>query len=298
MSSQALPHKVIVALGEFQNGLNELIDKDWKSVRKLDDWALAITMECAELIDSYAWKWWKNVNAEPDLANVKVEIVDIFHFALSGSIQSKGKTPPKRNFIPLKGIGKESFKGLVYFPLCDTKNAVPSMRNIIQLASIHNFDEVTEGLFVAANDLGMNLVAFYVAKHTLNYIRQLRGYKSGSYVKVQQGVEDNALLHDCIKDVSIEQSTNLSSFQSCWNDIITRVYNAFNVSLEDRKDASFWFDESKYSPAKEVPNKPQKSKNSKSPKKGKTPVVKRSAKHTGKGGKGGKGGKPGKSKRR
>ena len=40
-------------------------------------------MECAKLIDSFAWKHWKNIEAKPDVDNIAIEIVDIWHFVMS-----------------------------------------------------------------------------------------------------------------------------------------------------------------------------------------------------------------------
>eukprot|EP00796_Vickermania_ingenoplastis_P010892 gene10892-7552_t len=229
------------ALKKFQNGLNNRIDEDWQKVRKLDDWVLAITMESAELIDSYPWKWWKNINAPPDIPNVKVEIVDIFHFSLSGGMQSKNYPPsdPNKsiNLICPSETPQDVFQDFLFLPMTSTANAVATMRNIIQLAQAYKFDLITEGLFVAAADLGLNLVAFYVAKHTLNNIRQLNGYKAGSYIKVQKGVEDNALLHDCIKHVDIEKSVDPEKFRIVWDEIIENVYEAFNW-LDEVKEIS------------------------------------------------------------
>lgn len=241
---QDLPAVVRDSLGSFQDGLNELIDSSWQKTRSLDDWVLAITMESAELIDSYPWKWWKNINAAPDLQNVKVEIVDLLHFSLAGSIQSKNY-PPAVKDRPMHLVKPEQqydtcFQDTIFLPLNKTPNAVATMRNIIQLAGVYKFDTITEGLFVAAADLGFDLVAFYIAKHTLNYIRQLNGYKAGSYVKVQKGVEDNVLLHDCIKSISPEDSVNPDKFIETWDVIISNVYNAFNVPQSDRKKASQW----------------------------------------------------------
>ncbi|KAG5485892.1 hypothetical protein CUR178_07486 [Leishmania enriettii] len=248
-----LPDAILHSLAKLQDGLNAMIDPSWRTARSLDNWALAITMESAELLDSYPWKWWKNINAAPDLANVKIELVDILHFSLSGAMQMRS-TPddevPVTSLKPLKEVmttflpAKECTSdphGVVFFPLTDTQNAVASFRNIIQLANTYRFDIITESIIYAAEDLGFNLVAYYVAKHTLNCIRQLGGYKDGSYVKVSNGIEDNALLHSCIKDVSLEEVLDDKKYIQTWNNIMTSVYEAFQVKESDRKDAERWF---------------------------------------------------------
>lgn len=248
-----LPPAILNSLAELQDGLNYMIDPSWRTVRSLDNWSLAITMESTELLDSYPWKWWKNINAKPDIANVKIELVDIFHFSLSGAMQlrstSKELVPAvslkplkevMQTFSPLKECTTDPH-GVLFFPLTDTQNAIPSFRNVIQLANAYRFDIITESIIYAAEDLGFNLVAYYVAKHTLNCIRQLGGYKSGSYVKVNNGVEDNVLLHDCIKGITMEDVLDDNKYLASWNLIISRVYEAFQVKESDRKDAEYWF---------------------------------------------------------
>ncbi|GET85918.1 deoxyuridine triphosphatase, putative [Leishmania tarentolae] len=251
--SATIPRAILHALTGLQDGLNVMIDASWHTTRSLDDWALAITMESAELLDSYPWKWWKNTNAKPDLANVTIELVDIFHFSLSGAMQMR-RTPAEEipavsrkplqevltTFRPAKGYTSDP-DGVLFFPLTDTQNSIASFRNIIQLANAYRFDDITTGVICAAEDLGFNLVAYYVAKHTLNCIRQLGGYKDGSYVKVNNGVEDNVLLHDCIKDVTFEEVLDATKYVEAWNSIMSRVYEAFQVKQPDRKDAQHWF---------------------------------------------------------
>ncbi|KPI87591.1 deoxyuridine triphosphatase putative dUTP diphosphatase [Leptomonas seymouri] len=244
---------ILNSLAELQDGLNTMIDPFWRSTRSLDDWGLAITMESTELLDSYPWKWWKNVNATPDLANVRIELVDIFHFSLSGamllrsmpeySVPEVSRKPLKevmRTFCPSKEYASDAH-GVLFFPLSDTQNAIASFRNVIQLSNAYRFDIITESIIFAAEDMGFNLVAYYVAKHTLNCIRQLGGYKDGSYVKVNNGIEDNVLLHDCIKDFSLDDVLDDNKYVASWNRIIARVYNAFQVKECDRKDAEYWF---------------------------------------------------------
>lgn len=52
------------------------------------NWLRCIHMEGAELIDSFPWKHWKDLNADADIENAKVELTDIYHFLLSYGIHS------------------------------------------------------------------------------------------------------------------------------------------------------------------------------------------------------------------
>jgi hypothetical protein len=44
------------------------------------------------------------------------------------------------------------------------------------------------------------LYELYIAKNVLNMFRQANGYKDGTYVKIWDGLEDNVILMDIIKD--------------------------------------------------------------------------------------------------
>ena len=47
--------------------------------------------ECSELLDHYGWKWWKH--QATDLDQVKLEIVDIWHF---WSLNDRNRRPVDR----------------------------------------------------------------------------------------------------------------------------------------------------------------------------------------------------------
>lgn len=226
-----IPPPIIRALAKMQDSLNKFINLNWREIRCADDWGLAVTMESTELMDSYPWKWWKNVNATPDFKNVRVELVDILHFTLSGTMQCDG--------TQLADVPSD-VDSQITAPLAETKNAVRTFRNVIYLAKLHRFDVITEMVIAAAEDLEFNLVGYYIAKHTLNYIRQLGGYKDGSYVKVKAGQEDNELLHQCIAEVPVDEVLSETNHTTAWTSIMKKVYDAFNVEEKDRRDALHW----------------------------------------------------------
>lgn len=51
----------------------------------------AMSQELAELVDSVPWKWWAKYQ-KLDLANAKIEVVDLFHFLVSLA-QTLGMSP-------------------------------------------------------------------------------------------------------------------------------------------------------------------------------------------------------------
>jgi len=56
------------------------------------NYTLAMRQECAELMDSTNWKWWRTKVDLFDPQNVKVELVDILHFWMS-ACQVMGMSP-------------------------------------------------------------------------------------------------------------------------------------------------------------------------------------------------------------
>ncbi len=72
----------------MQKELNRRIGQDTDAMtdEQRVEWVLnysrALGQELAELVDSVPWKWWAGYQRF-DAQNVKVEIVDIFHFLIS-----------------------------------------------------------------------------------------------------------------------------------------------------------------------------------------------------------------------
>ena len=65
--------------------------KDGAVAQWIQNYALALDQETAELVDSVPWKWWSK-DKEVDIQNLRVEIVDALHFWLSLAMVA-GMTP-------------------------------------------------------------------------------------------------------------------------------------------------------------------------------------------------------------
>ena len=70
---------------ELQDGMNSKVNPAWVATN--NNWHRAIQVEGVEAIEHHGWKWWKK--QECDLAQLRMELVDIWHFILSASIQAK-----------------------------------------------------------------------------------------------------------------------------------------------------------------------------------------------------------------
>ena len=87
----SFPHK-LEEMFLLQKKLNDSTNgKNWElglnKFGKEINWLRCIHMEVAELIESTPWKHWKNINSAPDMNNIHVELVDIWHFLMSYILQ-------------------------------------------------------------------------------------------------------------------------------------------------------------------------------------------------------------------
>ena len=171
---------------EMQDSMNSKVNKDWRSAG--NEWYRAIWMEASEMLEHYGWKWWKK--QEPEIMQVKLEVVDIVHFALSIRLEQNQSFDDAaeliardfENFMQAEDIRK-SIECLALLTLTDQGAHFTFIAGIMKYLDM-TFDELYE---------------IYVGKNVLNMFRQDNGYKEGSYNKVWNGREDNEYLVDIMK---------------------------------------------------------------------------------------------------
>ncbi len=171
---------------------------------KTINWKRCIYMECAEMIDSFAWKHWKAIDADPDWANLQIEVIDVWHFIMSLGLEDFSK-----NFRgTLEDLAMQISEEAGYLKLQTTEHleyATPDeiMSKVEDLiANAVNRDaldspKLFEDFFALAYMSGLNLgdlYRLYVGKNILNQFRQDHGYKEGTYIKVWNGDEDNVVM--------------------------------------------------------------------------------------------------------
>jgi len=199
-------HKISQML-TLQQELNDATNgKGWENGLtrngKKIDWRRATYLECAELIDSYPWKHWKNIDAEPDYDNIKIEAVDIWHFIMSQMLQDykQGKKgdietltraiealPNYRVFASGQHVSKRD-----YYEEIETVEALMHV-----LFCNHSPEALMEAFIEVAMQSGLTLdtlYRLYIGKNILNRFRQEHGYKEGSYIKIWNGEEDNVVM--------------------------------------------------------------------------------------------------------
>ena len=182
-----MKQKILVML-DLQDAMNNKVNDDWAN--QDFSWYWAIWVECAELMDHYGWKWWKKQT--PDAEQVKVELVDIWHFGLSILLlESKSREDITLGIV--RRLGKEKSSGDFRADL--EKFTLSTLQN--KNFDVSGFGVLMDGVSLTFDELYVS----YVGKNILNFFRQDNGYKEGSYRKVWSGKEDNEHLVELIGEL-------------------------------------------------------------------------------------------------
>ena len=149
---------------ELQDAMNARVNSDWREAN--NEWYRAIWTECAEMLDHYGWKWWKH--QQPDLDQVRLELVDIFHFAMSDYLLQSDDNSAVASRI-LQEMGNPG-------SITDIRQAIESMaQSTIANRSMH-FSTFGNIMQLIEMDFDQ-LYRMYVGKNVLNFFRQDHGYK-------------------------------------------------------------------------------------------------------------------------
>jgi dimeric dUTPase (all-alpha-NTP-PPase superfamily) len=184
----------LMTMLEMQDAMNARVNPDWR--QQGNAWYRAIWTECAEMLDHYGWKWWKH--QQPDLDQVRLELVDILHFAMSDYLLSDAD-----NEVVAARIEAELRDPR---QALDLRIAIETMaQSTIARQSMH-FSDFANLMALLEMDFDA-LYRGYVGKNVLNFFRQDNGYKDGSYIKVWNGREDNEHLVDVVNDLDSDSVT-------------------------------------------------------------------------------------------
>ena len=197
----------ILQMLELQQELNDATNgENWENGTtqngKVIDWRRCIYLEAAELIESYPWKHWKNIDAKPDYENIKIEIVDIWHFVMSEAlrlykIEERGSIEDIATAVS-KMEGFEEFQQNSKSEELDNYVQIALVEDMIKILFCNdNIDKLVISFLTLSSKLNLKLpelYELYVGKNILNKFRQNHGYKDGSYIKIWDGEEDNVVM--------------------------------------------------------------------------------------------------------
>ena len=176
----------VLTMLDLQDKMNTKVHPNWREQGY--EWYRAAWIECAELMDHAGYKWWKH--AEPDIEQIQLEVVDIWHFGMSALL-----------------VGNEDTEALAAIIVADLNATSDADLSLLEASEALASACITSESFstpaflnlMRASDLTFDqLYRMYVGKNVLNFFRQDHGYKDGSYVKVWNGREDNEHLSDIL----------------------------------------------------------------------------------------------------
>jgi len=178
----------IMTMLDLQDAMNSKVNENW--AQQGFAWYRAIWIECAELLDHHGWKWWKKQT--PDTDQVKLELVDIWHFGLSILLLEADN----RDGL-VRDIEQQVVKA-------NPSGNFPEDLEAFTLATLETkgFDVPGFATLMAGIDLSFDeLYTRYVGKNVLNFFRQDHGYQDGSYRKQWGGKEDNEHLVEVVAEL-------------------------------------------------------------------------------------------------
>lgn len=187
--SEMLQHMI-----QLQESINTKVHPVWKA--QMFSWYRAFISELFELHDKLAWKWWKAPGQDENLFQIKLELTDLWHFALSEAIQ----------YEVTSDIIQWNFDNYAHYQkLYGDIDTV----ELVEACIKHSIDKGdTDGrffeLFRRYEITLPELYKMYCGKHALNMFRQNHGYNTGGYNKYwYSGKEDNAALEFVMKDLPL-----------------------------------------------------------------------------------------------
>ena len=184
----------IINMLSLQDGMNSKVNTSWREAG--NEWYRAIWMESSEMLEHYGWKWWKK--QQPDVMQVKLEVVDIVHFALSIRLEQEAPLDDTA-----AAIADEFSSPITTDDIKTTIELLAKETLLDQGAHFSIIAGVMQHLDMAFDEL----YEIYVGKNVLNMFRQDHGYKDGTYLKIWQGREDNEHLADIMKTLNSDSAT-------------------------------------------------------------------------------------------
>jgi hypothetical protein len=206
---------------ELQNRLNNNTNGiEWISgitnKNRTINWYRCIYMETAEAIDSLNWKHWKDINKKDDIENLKIEVVDIWHFIMSQIIKNN-KCNIEKSYKETYQIFKIINEQYTFNKDKKDKYLINNLENLIR-ETINDEINLSTFFLILFSIEGFKMddvYKLYLGKNCLNEFRQNHGYKDGTYIKLWNNKEDNVYMQNIL-----EKNNNIS-FDELYNELET-----------------------------------------------------------------------------
>lgn len=205
MRTMTISETQLISMLELQDSMNSKVNSDWVAAN--NNWHRAIQVEGVEAIEHHGWKWWKK--QECDMAQLRMELVDIWHFMLSAAIQHKHGSVAlaRQDMMTELNLHQKSVQFDNQYYVLAQLSLLDKLDLLVGLATSKR---TNLALFESMlSDCGMDWAALfkqYVGKNVLNVFRQDHGYKAGTYIKIWDGREDNEHLVEVLELVELDSA--------------------------------------------------------------------------------------------
>jgi len=210
---------------ELQIKFNDRVAPGWRqdiNQKKYSFW-MATLDEVTEVLNSVHWKWWKDSSnfGTIDWDNVRVEMIDIFHFILSMALQSNSQHVLYTTLVALEKEKQEGIdhqkKDIEFFNRFWSTVLMATQMKLLPFLLVKwvNF------WYELGEDMN-SLFKEYRLKIALNNLRQEYGYGTkNSYIKIwpspdESGkrIEDNAAVKILTEDIKMINVNTLSEIEN------------------------------------------------------------------------------------
>ena len=191
-------YAMLHTMAQMQDSHNALVHPQWRT--QGHEYYRAMWVECAEMLDHFGWKWWKKQDG--DLDQVKLELVDIWHFALSELLrldQLDGTVADSLDSAAARTAPTAEAQGENF------RLAIEALAASCLRTRSFELQPFVDAMAVLPMDY-RELFALYIGKNMLNRFRQNNGYKTGEYRKLWQGREDNEHLVELLDELQVSPS--------------------------------------------------------------------------------------------
>jgi dimeric dUTPase (all-alpha-NTP-PPase superfamily) len=191
---------------ELQADINSRVNPEWIGANY--NWYRALQVKGLEAIELHDWKWWKQRPAA-DMNQLRMELVDIWHFTLSTFLQDKqGNTAlALKEMLAEFNLQQKSVTfdnkhfDLAQMPVLDKLDLLVGLA-AAKRVNLALFDSLLTDCEMSWTDLFKQ----YIGKNVLNFFRQDHGYKEGTYIDTWDYRKDNENLIELLEQIDLESS--------------------------------------------------------------------------------------------
>lgn len=193
------------AMLSMQTQMNAKVNPNWLSAGF--PFLRAVVIEGAEGIEHHGmWKWWKK--GMPNIEQLRLELVDIFHFTLSALLVARNGCIASTAEDLIKLAQSEDFTAMFDGKMyqIDALDTVEKLELLIGLSVSRRINLVLfEAIMLDCEMSWDDLYRQYVGKNVLNFFRQDNGYREGGYQKTWSGREDNEHLVEIVSSLDVDE---------------------------------------------------------------------------------------------